>query len=153
MYISLSDLRIELKKDLDKLELEVDLHSFQIDNMMPHTAFPIVIHPQIEEGQPMLKLMLVRMENTAGLQHFKTLQVQLQPISINVELALLAFLIGEWSPGTDDPDVATLVFVFWNISDPCRCGGSQNSGAQSCRRRTLCRPRMRLGLLSRRPAR
>lgn len=93
VYISLSKLRVELKKDIDKLQLEVDVHSFQIDNMMPHVAFPIVIHPQIEEGQGMLKLMLVRMENTAGLQHFKTLQVQLQAISINVELALIASLI------------------------------------------------------------
>ena len=92
LYISLSNLSVALEKDIDKIQLQVKLQSFQIDDMMPNIAYPMVIYPEMEAGQDMLSLFLVRMENTTGLQHFKTFQMQLQPISVNVELALLVRL-------------------------------------------------------------
>ena len=93
LYISLSKLRVNVKKDMEKTQVQVKLHSLQIDNMMPDVAYPMVMYPEMEPGQDLLSLFLVRMENTTGLQHFKTFQMQVQPISINGELALVVRLM------------------------------------------------------------
>ena len=93
LYISLSNLRVNVKKDVEKTQLQVKLHSFQIDNMMPDVAYPMVMYPEMEPGKDLLSLFLVRMENTTGLQHFKTFQMQVQPVSINGELALVVRLM------------------------------------------------------------
>jgi hypothetical protein len=92
LYVSLRELRVEIQKDVEKMNVGLRLRSIQVDSMMPQTTYPQMIYPVMEKNRDVLELTLVRMEDTEDLQHFKTLQVQLQTIQIKFDFSVVIWL-------------------------------------------------------------